>query len=142
MTQLSFAKKTNIEQQVEMLNCFWRRFVSTRYKNVRLVAANVLHIHGNYPHYFILDIKMTSSSDRDNDRRPNLGGLPKKDLGGAAYVRVCIRQEQFAKMASFRVDLKCFQMEQFLSQIIYRFSWTIQIRCRKLDFEILKTALS
>ena len=65
--------------------------------------------------------------------------IPKKDLGGASDEGVYIRQEPFANMTFFKVDLKCFPMEQSLSQINYRFSWSVQIRCRKPHFENRKT---
>ena len=49
------------------------------------------------------------------------------------------RQEPISKMSFFKVYLKCFPIEQFLSRIIYRFSYAVQIRCWKLHFEIRKT---
>ena len=47
---------------------------------------------------------------------------PKKDIGGTACDKVYIRQEPFAKMTFFKVDLKCFSMGQYISRLIYRLS--------------------
>ena len=59
-------------------------------------------------------------------------GLLKTDPNLVLY----FRQEPFAKMTFFKVDLNCFLMEKSISQIIYTFSLVIQIRCRKPHFEI------
>ena len=74
--------------------------------------------------------------DCDSGRCPN---FPKIDLDGGAGEGEYIRQEPFAKMTFFKVYLKCFLMEQSRSRIIWRFSWAIQIGCRKLYLKIRKT---
>ena len=56
---------------------------------------------------------------------------PKKDLRGTACEGVYIRHDPFAKLAFFKVDLKCFPMKRFLSRMSIRFSWAAQTRCRK-----------
>ena len=67
------------------------------------------------------------SSDCNSGRRPIFPGKG-----------VFIRQEPFAKIRFFKVDLKCFVMEQFLSWMNHWFSWEVLIRCRISKFEKLK----
>jgi len=63
--------------------------------------------------------------------------FPEKDQKKRLKWGIC--QEQLSKMAFFKVYLKSFSLEKFLSWMNSRFSWAIQICCRKPHFEILKT---
>ena len=60
---------------------------------------------------------------------PNFPKKTQKDFSGTAGEGVYIRQQSFAKMTFFKVDLKCFPMEQSLSRMNYIFFWAVKIRC-------------
>ena len=55
-----------------------------------------------------------------------------------AQEQLSIRHEPFAKMTFLKVDLKCFPLEKSFYRINYRFSWAVQMRCRKPHFEKIR----
>ena len=74
------------------------------------------------------------SRDRDSGRHLKFPKKYRKETWTAAGGGVYIRHGPFAKIAFLKVNLKFFPMKQSISRISYRFSYAVQIRCRKPHF--------
>ena len=105
----------------------WKAWILSRFNlslnyNDHSISQEISNVMGYFftaLFYSLQVICKTLSSERESSC-PNFS---EEDLGGAVGEWVCIRQEPFVKMTFFKVNLKCFSMEQSLSRIIYIVSY-------------------
>ena len=87
---------------------------------------------------FIKYLRCFLSNHRDSGRRSKFPWKyqQKKRRGRRRWRGSIYPTNRLPKVAFFKVDLKCFPIEpEWLSRMIYRFSWAIRIRCRKPHFK-------